>query len=259
MRRDFKVCSLSLNRPKILIQPALTNECAMPRFSCPNCDKSLKTSVDVPAGKKIKCPGCSHVFRLPEESEIAEPVAAVHGGETPRSAQHRGVQETPTADDSGSREEPAPRKPKKKAPAKNKQMLLILSGVAAVLALLAVTAFVWPGFLLSNAAKTKAGGSAPRTARGPRPGNMPEKKGEDQPEELHRPAPAYQGDAPGKRIECDSIQKKYVQSSDKQGEAPGQTNTTSAEGTAPMLPPSARSWASWRKARKACKISLPRN
>jgi hypothetical protein len=37
----------------------------MPRFACPKCTKVLKTSAPVPAGKKVKCPGCANVFAVP--------------------------------------------------------------------------------------------------------------------------------------------------------------------------------------------------
>jgi hypothetical protein len=172
----------------------------MPKFACPSCQKALKTSAQVPAGKKIKCPECSHVFRLPALAEVSEERVAKRvtvPPDTPRPSTRKVIKEAPADDESDSQDKPAPRKSKKKA-AKNKNMPLILAGVAAVLGLLAVTAFVWPGFLVGGSSKAKAVASAPKNTRAPRP--MPEKKDnpEAQPEVLHQPAPANEGDAPGK-------------------------------------------------------------
>ena len=172
----------------------------MPKFACPSCGKSLKTSASVPAGKKIKCPGCSHVFRLPDSTELVEEAVAKRvtvPPETPRPATRKAIKQAPADEESSSQDEPAPRKAKKKA-VKNKNMLMVLGGVAAVLGLLAVTAFVWPGFLVANTGKGKAVASVPKDTRARKP--MPEKKDnpEPEPEVLHAPAPANQGEATGK-------------------------------------------------------------
>jgi hypothetical protein len=34
------------------------------RFSCPKCGKELKSAAPLPAGKKVKCPGCAAVFAI---------------------------------------------------------------------------------------------------------------------------------------------------------------------------------------------------
>ena len=38
-------------------------------FSCPECDKVLKSAKPIPAGKKIKCPTCAAVFPMPAQDD----------------------------------------------------------------------------------------------------------------------------------------------------------------------------------------------
>src|SRR5579863_6195042 len=98
LRRDFKVGTLDVRHT---LTPVINRESPMPKFACPNCRKSLKTSASVPAGKKIKCPGCSHVFRLPVSTELVEEAAAKRvtvPPDTPRSATRKAVIEAPTDD-----------------------------------------------------------------------------------------------------------------------------------------------------------------
>lgn len=44
---------------------------AMTAFACPACNKVLKSSNPLPAGKKVKCPGCGNIFTVPGEEEAA--------------------------------------------------------------------------------------------------------------------------------------------------------------------------------------------
>ncbi len=43
----------------------------MPNFSCPNCQKVLKSSNPIAPGKKIRCPKCTKIFVMPESDEEA--------------------------------------------------------------------------------------------------------------------------------------------------------------------------------------------
>jgi len=149
----------------------------MPTFSCPQCNKTLKTANPIPAGKKVKCPGCSHIFRMGAADETAvkahKPVAPVRKPAAPMEGPRFGRQrpdpeddkevkrkmkaraDEDTINDEGDEDEvPPPRSQKKKKALGKKNLFLILGGVAALLLLLALTAFVWPGFLLKG--KTSA-------------------------------------------------------------------------------------------------------
>lgn len=47
----------------------------MPRYQCPECESVLKRAEAVPAGKRLKCPKCAHVFEpkaLPDEEKKVE-------------------------------------------------------------------------------------------------------------------------------------------------------------------------------------------
>jgi cytochrome c556 len=161
----------------------------MPRFSCPNCEKALKSSA--PPGKKIKCPGCSHVFPVPDEEttviqadeleESSSPPAAPERHDPKRratteikAAERPSKKTRPQVDDDSDDDtddqvrSPRP-KPKKKAKSQS-NLVLILGGVAALLVLVAVAAFVWPGFLAESSGKTKSGGSPNLVAQGQGPG-----------------------------------------------------------------------------------------
>jgi hypothetical protein len=46
----------------------------MPQYTCPTCNKTLRTAVDVPAGKKIVCPSCKTPF-APVSGDEPIPVA----------------------------------------------------------------------------------------------------------------------------------------------------------------------------------------
>src|SRR4051794_6353751 len=39
------------------------------QMTCPHCDKVLKSSAPLPAGKKVKCPGCGEGFVTRDEPE----------------------------------------------------------------------------------------------------------------------------------------------------------------------------------------------
>ena len=177
-------------------------------FSCPECDKVLKTANPIPAGKKVRCPSCEAIFiptaasaaikssapvkaaprpapRLNDEEESDRPRGKTNpNGVTARKPAPR----PPVEDDEDEDRPPSKRRiqddeddydndrpnskrrsqeeqedddydrPKKKKKNKKKassKMPLILAGAGAalLLAVLGVTAFVWPGFLL-----TKPGG-----------------------------------------------------------------------------------------------------
>src|SRR5690349_21751319 len=43
----------------------------MPKYQCPECDAIIKRAEPIPAGKKMRCPKCEHVFKaqaLPEDA-----------------------------------------------------------------------------------------------------------------------------------------------------------------------------------------------
>jgi hypothetical protein len=140
-------------------------------FTCPHCQKSLRTKVELPPGKKIKCPSCREIFRLPLEAIRNEAVASTanavaapgYGKRRRLDSEDNGVAERPPSrknrlldeEDEG----PPRRRGNKKATSK-RGMILALGGLGLVLVLVAVTGFVWPGFLLSDSPKVQAQGSA---------------------------------------------------------------------------------------------------
>src|SRR5947209_19242118 len=133
----------------------------MPKFSCPNCQKSLKVQEAVAANKRIRCPGCGEIFRLPGEGEPA----SVQAGGARASA--NGASEAPMPTLSAEHMKPAPRpgrtsvvgsagertldhaapRPSQAKGSGKKRVILLVSATAVLLAVLGVTAFVWPGFL----------------------------------------------------------------------------------------------------------------
>ena len=159
----------------------------MPSFACPKCKKVLKTSAPIPAGKNVKCPGCAHVFTLPAAKtgiQANKPVAPARKvpavtsdddddlpkkrrrpdpddeddapRQPARKAKPRVEDDDPDEEDD---DRPARRRKKKKA-ASNKGLFVILGGVGGLLLVLAIAAFLWPGFLVGKdkvAGNVKAG------------------------------------------------------------------------------------------------------
>ena len=154
--------------------------------------------MELPPGKKIKCPGCGHVFRLPASEEaIEELVAAPVGGSAEVAPARKAARQAPAADEPDSEDRPAPRKAKKIA-ARNNNMVLILAGAGAVVVLLAAAAFIWPGFLRSNPGTGKAVASAAKTGRGLRSGRIQQKKENREPDPEPLPAPQPANNSPPK-------------------------------------------------------------
>jgi hypothetical protein len=183
----------------------------MPRFSCPNCQKALKTSAAIPAGKKIKCPGCSHVFPLPSEEAMAisaeQPTSRsprpASSSERPllkrrsevaddKADQRRSARKSRHEDDPGgdtnSHEQLSRRRSKKKSKSSS-SLLLVLSGVGVLVVVLVITGFVWPGFLIGTSGKVKAVSSLPRSVQGPGPGRVAQSKGGVNVKDPANPAP----------------------------------------------------------------------
>ena len=160
----------------------------MPRFACPNCQKALKTSAMVPAGKKIKCPGCSHVFLLPRVKARVLQTEEVTEGRSAGAA----APDDSADDNSGSEDRPARRRSTKKAATK-RSPVLILGAVALLLVVLAFTSFVWPGFLLGTTAKKRAAAALPSVAPSPKPAGIAEKS---DPANANQAEPARPGPEP---------------------------------------------------------------
>src|SRR5436305_3459548 len=45
-------------------------------FSCPECGKTLKAAAPIPAGKRVKCPGCGEAFSPSAEDQTDTAVQA---------------------------------------------------------------------------------------------------------------------------------------------------------------------------------------
>ncbi len=222
-------------------------------FSCPECDKQLKSSNPIAAGKKVRCPRCQTVFAIPGQAGGNRPATPLKKGTPPvasrKAAPEDAEEETPRnkraedniqgprkvkakardeeeeeeeeeeerppkkiakardeeeeerdeeeeerprkklakardedadQDQEDEEDEERPRKKKRKKEGGKMPLILGISGGAAVLLILVVTAFLWPGFLLS-----KAKGPVP----GPGPGPGPEGGG-DGPDKVLAYAPA---------------------------------------------------------------------
>jgi hypothetical protein len=97
-----------------------------------------------------------------------------------------------------SREQTSRRRSKKKAKSKS-SLVAVLSGVGVVFVLLAITAFVWPGFLVGTSNNTKTKGSPSRSVERPESARMAEVKGSPRIKEPVNAAPQEPG--PGKSDE----------------------------------------------------------
>jgi hypothetical protein len=162
--------------------------------TCPECDAVLRLANAVAPGKKLRCPKCKTIFAVPENEEEERPATSIR--EKPRtklpakrreevadddepadnySTARQSVRKPRAEDDYAPRgksrdgedeeDEEAPRrtkkagKKKKKEEQNNKGLLigLIAGGVALLLGLFAVGAWVWPGFLKSGSKDSKDG------------------------------------------------------------------------------------------------------
>jgi hypothetical protein len=156
---------------------------------CSGCDKKLRVGKRPEAGKKVKCPGCGNAF-VPDIEDDDE-AASIQEGPRLRSRSasspfNRGDEDDDTPvrnrrrdeddDDAPARkrrrdedDDPPARKQKRKQKAASNLVLFGLIGVGTVVLLLAcggvgVTAFVWPGFMLSKKAGDVVKGAAARDA-----------------------------------------------------------------------------------------------
>jgi len=150
-------------------------------FTCPHCDKLLRTSSRPAAGKKIKCPACGDAF-VPtfEDEEEGAAIQEKPKPKTPVKASSTSVSEKKPRrdevehsqkkakrtvddqdDDDADDDQPAKKskKGKKKAGGSKTVLLFALAGGGVFLLLGAciIGAFVWPGFLNSNQKLAQAG------------------------------------------------------------------------------------------------------
>ncbi len=134
-------------------------------FSCPNCDKVLKSSTRPVPGKKIKCPACGEAF-VPEvdddeneESGIQEKPKLKSKSASKANAGGKARKRVDDDEDGGADEErPAKKKAKQKSGGGFLLIGLLLlggGGLFLVCAGVGVGAFVWPGFMLSKKADDK--------------------------------------------------------------------------------------------------------
>lgn len=124
-------------------------------FRCPQCDKVLNTSTRPTSGKKVRCPECGEIF-VPE----------IDDDDATGFQKRPSVKRTAAADDPD--EEDEERHSRKTTKVKQSAgggallviVLLLLGGGGGVLFLLcggvALTAFVWPGFLIGKGEKIAA-------------------------------------------------------------------------------------------------------
>ena len=125
-------------------------------FTCPTCRTVLKTKVQVPAGKRVKCPKCATIFaaldRAPAESHPPDDHTGVRASKPPAVATAR-HQVPPIDDDQEGRETRRRRSNSRKRRKKQGSMplLLCVGGAAGgLIAVLLILGLVWPGFLLSG-------------------------------------------------------------------------------------------------------------
>ncbi len=119
----------------------------MSSFACPNCNKVLKTSAPMPAGKSVKCPGCGQVFSVPETLD-----------ETKGKAVPSSLAGSPRANSGGSRraassadeDDDERRSRSRQKSGNNKGFVLALIGAGVLVLILAMGGFVWPGFLVDR-------------------------------------------------------------------------------------------------------------
>jgi hypothetical protein len=131
---------------------------AVTMFTCTSCRSTLRSPKALTAGTKIKCPKCGAIFALPasddddeEDKGVGRPTAKPKRG----AQADDGVAEYDDGEDYDAYqdEDSRPRRKKKKAKVGNQNLVMILgiSGLVLLLAGGALTAFVWPGWLVSRA------------------------------------------------------------------------------------------------------------
>lgn len=142
------------------------------RFSCPHCDKVLKTSTPPAPGKRIRCPGCGEVF-APELDDSEDEATAFQ--------ERPAVKGKATVRPRDEEEDESPRTRKKEAAGVNMMVYVALGllGVGGLLSCgcLGVTAFAWPGFMLDKKANAKLPDLAVNAENKKAPGDDPAKPG----------------------------------------------------------------------------------
>jgi hypothetical protein len=133
-------------------------------FACPACRSVLKTKVEVPAGKKVKCPKCANIFAAPAaDAKVAAamrsgaPAASTGGARTDvrtgKPPALPAARRSAPRDDDEVREERRERKRSKKRKKKQSNLPLLLGiggGGGALIAVIVILGFVWPGLFLAK-------------------------------------------------------------------------------------------------------------
>jgi hypothetical protein len=131
---------------------------------CPSCKKGLRTSAPVAAGKKIKCPACATLFAASGDGAAAAVQAKAPPPVLTKAApvrQAKAARPVDVVEEVDDFDEPSPRRRRRDSddrPVRRKKsgsmlgLIVGLCGGVALLAIFGVTAFVWPGFLLSGRA-----------------------------------------------------------------------------------------------------------
>jgi predicted Zn finger-like uncharacterized protein len=145
------------------------------KLACPSCQAKLRVADELPVGKAIRCPKCSHSFPIPvDEEDESPPVVAV---------KRRKTAPPPEEQDELDEEEerrPIRRKRRKKAkkPARNTALIagLAIGGAVLVIGVAVTLAVVFwnpksntPEPTVANNPSPPAG-AQPEGRRGPRPG-----------------------------------------------------------------------------------------
>src|SRR5262245_54966346 len=166
-------------------------------FSCPECEKSLRSANPIAPGKKVKCPGCGVLFSPHTDEDIEKedrpkrrPRDEEGEEDRPRRRRSRDEEQDEEGDaparsrrsrldDYEDEEDDRPRRKKSKSKKSGANLPLILGisgGSVAVLVLLVLAAFVWPGFMRSSGTKgdhagtnPKGGGPGPQAAKAKEP------------------------------------------------------------------------------------------
>jgi len=179
------------------------------QYRCPECEKVLRAANAVAPGKKIKCPACANVFvpqplgaaaagntgdgavqaRKPRpaptsDDDDAAPPSRARGKPEEISERRRPSRPIDDEDDDSPRRErkrfpdedrdedddkPRRRK-KKKSKGSSAPLIIGLASLGALLVILGITGFVWPGFFLSGSNPVaKAGNPGPAPMPGPGP------------------------------------------------------------------------------------------
>jgi hypothetical protein len=128
---------------------------------CPNCGKGLRTTMPALAGSRIKCPACATVFTAGDnEAAVAVQSRRPAPQASPAPPQAKPRRSSGVVDDfddwaPSNRTPSADRSIARKRGSKL-GLVLTLSGCLAVVAILSVTAFVWPGFLVPGRPASQA-------------------------------------------------------------------------------------------------------